>query len=67
MAAQANDKASIVGVGLQMVSDPANTASDFVNFAQTMDWNKAKSVAIALGEGPVSYTQLDVYKRQGMG
>ncbi|WP_428659621.1 HNH endonuclease [Runella sp.] len=54
-AAELTDKAQLVGLGLQLVSDPAKTATDLANFAQKMEWDKARTIAITLGEGLVNY------------
>ena len=72
VAGELTDKAQLVGLGLQLVSDPEKTATDLVNFAQTMDWDKAQKVAITLGEGLVNYDAAEfdkggIYARHATG
>ena len=55
VAGELTDKAQLVGLGLQVVSDPEGAWQSLVSFKNSLDWNKAGSIAKTMAQGIVGY------------
>ncbi|WP_428665470.1 fibronectin type III domain-containing protein [Runella sp.] len=55
VASEATDKAQLVGLGLKLVSDPQGAWDSFVSFKNSLDWDKAGSIAKTMAQGMVGY------------